>query len=79
MEAAEGRLLLDVLDEHGIHVPRLCHDPRFKASGACRICEVHVEGRRAPCACATVVEPGMVVETHSVALEHFRKSILTML
>lgn len=79
VEAFEGSRLLDVLDEKGIHVPRLCFDPRLAATGACRICEVHVEGRRSPCACATIVENGMTVETHTPALEHFRKSVLTML
>ncbi|MGZ3693891.1 MAG: formate dehydrogenase subunit alpha, partial [Bdellovibrionota bacterium] len=41
---------------------------------------VHVDGRNRPlCACATEIEKGMVVETHTPALEHFRKSLLTML
>jgi formate dehydrogenase major subunit len=80
LQAEKGARLLDVLDREGVHVPRLCYDPRLVPSGACRICEVHVEGRsRPPCACATSVEEGMVVETHTLALEHFRKSFLTML
>lgn len=77
---APGLRLLDALDSLGIHVPRLCYDPRFRPSEACRICEVTVAGHPRPlCACGTPVQEGMELETHSGALEKFRRGILSLL
>jgi len=67
LAATEGRFILEVAREAGIHVPSLCYHPRLRSTGACRVCVVEVEGGRALVpACATPVDrEGMVVHTRS--------------
>jgi predicted molibdopterin-dependent oxidoreductase YjgC len=78
--AAQGRTILDVAEENGIFIPHLCHDPRLKPYGACRVCLVEVEGARGPVpSCATPVAEGMVVKTDTVALYEIRKTIVELL
>ena len=75
-----GTMLLEACRQNGIEIPTLCSDPRLKPASSCRLCEVEVEGReRPPCACATPVEEGMVVATHTPALEDFRRAMLERL
>ncbi len=80
LETRQGATLLEALSEAGAEVPSLCHDPRIHAVSACRLCEVEVAGHeRNPCACATPVQAGMVVRTHTPELEKYRKGILELL
>ena len=77
--APAGLMLLEVLRRNGIEVPTLCSDPRLEPASACRLCEVEVRGQDRPlCACATPVTEGMVVETHTPALEAFRRTMLEL-
>jgi len=76
----QGRTILEVAKENGIFIPHLCHDPRLKPYGACRVCLVEVEGARGPVpACATKVADGMVVQTDNVTLHQIRKTILELI
>jgi formate dehydrogenase major subunit len=76
-EAQEGTTLLALCQEQGIPIPTLCSDPRLKPASTCRLCEVEVRGEPRPlCACATEVREGMAVETHTPALEAFRRTML---
>lgn len=78
--ARPGTMLLTACRENGIEIPTLCSDPRLKPASSCRLCEVEVEGfDRPPCACATPVAEGMVVATHTAALEDFRRAMLARL
>jgi len=65
--AREGQTILDVAKAAKIHIPTLCHHPRLRNTGACRVCVVEVEGARALMpSCATPVErDGTVVHTRS--------------
>ena len=75
-----GISLLAALTDAGVELPALCHDPRLKPSGMCRLCSVEVAGSdRVLVACATPVADGMVVTTRSPALEAFRRTQLEML
>jgi len=67
MTATEGRYILEVARENGIHIPSLCHHPRLRSTGACRVCVVEVQGGRALMpSCATPVDrDGMVVHTRN--------------
>ncbi|MCL4720933.1 MAG: (2Fe-2S)-binding protein, partial [Gammaproteobacteria bacterium] len=79
-QAAAGASLLDVLTAAGIALPTLCHDPRLRPSGMCRLCSVEVEGSDRPlAACISAAAEGMVVTTQSVALEAFRRTQLELL
>ena len=63
---APGTRILDLLGRLGIEVPSLCHDPRLRPTGMCRLCAVMVEGSSRPVvACATPVVDGMAITTHS--------------
>ncbi len=42
--AHEGDTVLEAALTVGIDIPRLCHDPRLKPVGACRLCVVEIEG-----------------------------------
>ena len=64
----------------GIEIPTLCHDDRLKPIGSCRMCLVEIEGKPHPVpACNTPLSDGMVISTHTPALEHERRMILRML
>ncbi len=79
-EVPAGTTILELLGGLGIEVPALCHDPRLKPSAGCRLCAVEVAGMPHPVvACATPVADGMVVTTHSPALEDFRRGTLELL
>jgi formate dehydrogenase major subunit len=79
-EFASGLTVLEALDELGVRVPALCHDPRVKPSGNCRLCLVEITGQERPVAsCHTALSEGMQVSTHTPRLEAGRKTILEML
>jgi formate dehydrogenase major subunit len=79
-EAPEGATLLDAAAGVGIEVPSLCADPRLEPSGACRLCVVEVaDAARPVAACTTPVRDGMVVRTHSSALDAHRRALLRLL
>jgi len=79
-EIDEGATILDALRRAGIHVPHLCHDDRLEPVGACRLCVVEVDGAGRPvAACTTPLADGMVVRTHTPALEAERRTLLRLL
>ena len=79
-ELADGMSILDAARSVGIDIPTLCHDPRLKPIGSCRMCLVQVEGRPHPVtSCNNQLEGGMVISTHTPALEHERQILLRML
>ena len=80
IEAAKGQTILDVARENGIDIPTLCHDPRLKPFGSCRVCLVEVEGARGPLvACAAEIADGMKVSTSTEAIKELRKLSLELL
>ena len=42
----KGRTIWDAARAAGIEIPVLCHDPKLKPVGVCRLCAVEVEGAR---------------------------------
>jgi ferredoxin len=67
-EFANGISILDAARAAGIDIPTLCHDPRLRPIGACRMCLVQVEGRPHPLtACNNQLADGMVISTHTLA------------
>lgn len=75
-----GKTILEIAKAEGIHIPTLCHDPRLKPYGACRVCLVEVEGAKSflP-SCTTLATDGMVVKTNTVALYEIRRTIVGLL
>lgn len=75
-----GSTALDALRVSGLEVPTVCHDPRLKPSGACRLCLVRVKGQNRPAtSCALPVSEGMELEVDTPELQAMRKGELQML
>ncbi len=80
LSAVQGQTILEVALENGIEIPNLCHDPRLKPTGSCRLCLVEVEGQRGPVtACSFVVSPDMVVMTETDEIRGLRRTVLELL
>jgi formate dehydrogenase major subunit len=79
-EFAEGLSILEASGAIGVNIPTLCNDERLKAIGSCRMCLVQVEGKPRPVtACDTLLTDGMMISTHTPALENERRALLRML
>jgi len=76
----EGTTVLEAARGLGIEIPTLCHDPRLKPYGGCRLCIVEVEGAPRPVtACTTPAADGMVVVTGSEKLRRLRRTVVELL
>ena len=63
VEAEDGQTVLEVARENGIHIPTLCYLKDLTGTGACRVCQVEIEGARTLCAaCVYPVREGLVVK-----------------
>lgn len=72
--------ILDALEFRGIEIPHLCHDPRLKPVGACRLCVVDLaRWPRWVTACNTPLAEGMKIETHTPEIEGYRRVVLQLL
>ena len=79
-EFEESLSILNAARSIGVDIPTLCHDERLKPIGSCRMCLVDVEGKpRLVTSCNTPLIDGMVVSTHTPALENERRMLLRML
>ena len=76
-----GSTILDAAIKAGVIIPTLCHDPRLKPFGACRMCVVQIEGRgpRFVTACSTPADPDTNVITTNERIEKARKTVLELL
>ena len=80
VQAEPGETLLDAARRAGVEVPTLCHHERTGTRGLCRLCVVEVEGWGRPVpACATEVQPNLVVRTETEALADLRRVVLELL
>jgi formate dehydrogenase major subunit len=76
----EGVTVLDGLQTAAVEVPTLCHDPRLKPVGACRLCVVDIKGWARPAtACTTPIQDGMEIQTHTPEIEQSRRTLLRLL
>lgn len=80
VEVPEGSTILQAARAHDIAIPTLCHHPRLRPLGHCRMCVVEVAGVDLPvAACDTPVLPQMVVTTDSPAVQDLRRGILELM
>jgi len=78
--ARSGQTVLEAAAAAGIDIPTLCHHPRLKPIGACRICLVEIERQRAlQPACTFPAAPNLVVQTESPKVVRARKFALELL
>lgn len=80
VEAGPSQTIMEVADQTGVHIPRLCYHPLLKPSGACRLCAVEIDGTRGlPAACSTPVAQGIRVETQTPKVLDFRREMLRLI
>ncbi|MCK6479644.1 MAG: formate dehydrogenase subunit alpha [Planctomycetaceae bacterium] len=76
----EGTSVWEAARRLGIDIPVLCHDPRMKPVGVCRLCVVDAKGQRVnPASCVRGCEEGMEVRTDTPDLERRRKVLVELL
>ncbi|MBI4589181.1 MAG: (2Fe-2S)-binding protein, partial [Candidatus Rokubacteria bacterium] len=59
----EGTTIWQVARQAGIEIPVLCHDPRLRPVGVCRVCVVDVGERVLAASCVRAAADGMTVST----------------
>ncbi len=80
VEAYPGKTILEVARENGIHIPTLCYLKDYTGTGACRVCQVEVEGmRNLAAACVFPVTEGMVVKTNSMRALDARRRVVELI
>ena len=80
VETQEGKTILEVAKENGIHIPTLCYLKNYTGTGACRVCQVEVEGARNLCAsCVYPVRDGMVVKTNTKRALDARRRVVDLI
>ncbi|MBI5848473.1 MAG: molybdopterin-dependent oxidoreductase [Nitrospirae bacterium] len=80
IQVAEGTNLIDAAAAAGVHIPNLCYLKGMKGIGACRLCQVEVEGMKAPLiACTSKAREGMVVRTDTEAVQETRKFVIDLI
>ncbi|MCH7866411.1 MAG: formate dehydrogenase subunit alpha [Myxococcales bacterium] len=80
VEVVQGTSLWDAALQAGHSIPTLCHDPKLRPVGVCRMCVVQVEGERVMTAsCVREAQAGMVVHTDSEKIERCRRGLTGML
>jgi predicted molibdopterin-dependent oxidoreductase YjgC len=76
----DGTSILDAARALGVDIPTLCHDPRLKPYGGCRMCVVEIAGVPRPVtSCTTPAAEGMKVTTSSEKLHRLRRTIVELI
>ena len=74
-----GTTIWEAARQAGIEIPVLCHDPRLRPVGVCRVCVVDVGERVLAAACVRTATDGMTVGTHTEKVERCRKTLIELL
>ncbi len=78
--ADPGMTVLEAARVNGIHIPTLCYLKGLTGTGACRVCQVEVEGAKTLCAaCVYPVNEGMKVHTHTKRVLDARRTIVELI
>jgi len=75
----EGTTIWEAARAVGVDIPALCHDPRLRPVGVCRMCVVDVGARVLAASCVRPCEPGMKVETGSDKVVRQRRMLAELL
>jgi formate hydrogenlyase subunit 6/NADH:ubiquinone oxidoreductase subunit I len=82
IKTEEGRTILEVARDEGIHIPNLCSNDALKPAGNCRLCSVEVtQGDRTTIetSCNYLVQEGMKVATDTERVKDVRKLVMELL
>src|SRR3954454_24964200 len=74
-----GTTIWDAARTLGIDIPALCHSPRLRPVGVCRLCVVDVGGRVLAASCVRPCEEGMTVRTGGERVEQQRRMLTALL
>ncbi|MFQ5520456.1 MAG: molybdopterin-dependent oxidoreductase, partial [Candidatus Methylomirabilia bacterium] len=74
-----GATLWQAAREIGIDIPVLCHDPRLRPVGVCRVCVVDVGERVLAASCVRAAADGMKAVTNSERVERCRRTLTELL
>jgi formate dehydrogenase major subunit len=74
-----GTTIWEAARQQGIEIPALCHSPRLKPVGVCRMCVVDVGERVLAASCVRPCQPGMTVETGTPKVEKHRAMLTRLL
>lgn len=79
-EVENGKMIIEVADEAGIHIPRFCYHKKLSVAANCRMCLVEIENsKKTVPACATPISQGMKVFTQSAAALKSQKIVMEFL
>lgn len=78
-EVPAGTTIWDAARTLGIDIPVLCHSPRMRPVGVCRMCVVDTGARNLQAACVRPCEDGMTVQTNTDAVRRNRRMLLELL
>lgn len=80
IEVENGKMIIEVADDAGIHIPRFCYHKKLSIAANCRMCLVEVENSRKPVpACATPITNGMKIYTKSEEALRSQKAVMEFL
>lgn len=80
IEVENGKMIIEVADEHDIHIPRFCYHKKLSVAANCRMCLVEVENsRKTVPACATPINHGMKIFTKSAAALRSQQAVMEFL
>ncbi len=80
IKCESGQTILDVLEQHDIYVPTLCHVEGLEPTGSCRMCVVEVEGRGTLVpSCAEPIQDQMAIHTNSSRVMNARRQMVQLL
>jgi len=72
--------ILDAAKKNKINIPTLCYESGLSIYGGCRLCVVEIEGEELlKPACATEIEDGMKIKTHSKKVRSLRKNLFELI
>ena len=80
VKVAEDTSIFEAAESIGCKIPALCYHRGLSVYGGCRLCIVEIKGRAGfPISCATPVEQGMEVLTHTPEICEIRKNIFDLI
>ena len=80
LKVEEGTTILEAAEKAHINIPTLCYEEELSIYGGCRLCVVEIKGQDLlKPACATEVEDGMVIETHSKKVRDVRENLFELI
>ena len=79
-EVDSGKMIIEVADEAGIHIPRFCYHKKLSVAANCRMCLVGLENsRKTVPACATPITDGMKIFTKSSEAIRSQQAVMEFL